>query len=201
MKRIIYALTEPTGEVRYVGITRNSLAWRLTRHICDARKKHETNHRSCWIRSLLAKSLTPLIVELETTEDLTRERFWILKYRAEGARLTNASDGCESHLSYSPPQSVRDAISKAKRGKPISPHHRAALIKAITGRPMSAKAKAALIESNHARRNRATHCKHGHEFTPENTLSRPEGYRQCKACRQAIKRRHNARLKLARQLA
>lgn len=27
-----------------------------------------------------------------------------------------------------------------------------------------------------------THCKHGHEFTPENTYIRPNGRRQCRTC-------------------
>ncbi len=29
---------------------------------------------------------------------------------------------------------------------------------------------------------RKTHCKHGHEFTPENTIYRENGYRQCRQC-------------------
>lgn len=28
-----------------------------------------------------------------------------------------------------------------------------------------------------------THCPHGHEFTQENTYIRPDGYKECKACR------------------
>ena len=35
-----------------------------------------------------------------------------------------------------------------------------------------------------------THCKHGHEFTPENTHIRPNGTRRCRACDRAL---HNAR--------
>jgi hypothetical protein len=34
-----------------------------------------------------------------------------------------------------------------------------------------------------AARNAAkTHCKHGHEFTPENTVARRDGRRRCRAC-------------------
>ena len=28
-----------------------------------------------------------------------------------------------------------------------------------------------------------THCPHGHEFTDENTYTRPDGYKECRACR------------------
>ena len=38
---------------------------------------------------------------------------------------------------------------------------------------------------------RKTHCKHGHEFTEENTYLSPMG-RHCKTCRLATKRRHYA---------
>lgn len=37
-----------------------------------------------------------------------------------------------------------------------------------------------------------THCKHGHEFTPENTWLTKEGYRHCKEC-QRIKQRRRYR--------
>lgn len=33
-----------------------------------------------------------------------------------------------------------------------------------------------------------THCAHGHEFTPENTIRKSNGCRQCRACKQAYDR-------------
>ncbi|HZQ33748.1 MAG TPA: HNH endonuclease [Mycobacterium sp.] len=39
---------------------------------------------------------------------------------------------------------------------------------------------------------RKTHCKHGHEYTPENTLITPLGRRRCRACH----REHVARTRL-----
>lgn len=30
--------------------------------------------------------------------------------------------------------------------------------------------------------NKQTHCKYGHPYTPENTYTREEGWRQCRTC-------------------
>lgn len=40
-----------------------------------------------------------------------------------------------------------------------------------------------------------THCKRGHEFTPENTLRQNEGHRACRECHKEIKRRYRKRLR------
>lgn len=40
---------------------------------------------------------------------------------------------------------------------------------------------------------RKTHCIHGHEFTPENTVHRPAGGRSCRACDNAKARRYRTR--------
>lgn len=37
--------------------------------------------------------------------------------------------------------------------------------------------------SNSAINKRKTHCKHGHELTPENTYTYPRGWRGCRKCR------------------
>jgi hypothetical protein len=40
-----------------------------------------------------------------------------------------------------------------------------------------------LAENIRRAKRRLTHCKHGHEFTQENTYWRKEGRRMCRACR------------------
>lgn len=45
-------------------------------------------------------------------------------------------------------------------------------------------------ESPYARKARQTHCKHGHEFTPENTYYHPtRGTRNCRTCQRESNRR------------
>jgi hypothetical protein len=46
------------------------------------------------------------------------------------------------------------------------------------------------VEMMAALKRSRTHCKYGHEFTPENTYIRPEGRRECRVC---IEDRHVAR--------
>lgn len=57
---------------------------------------------------------------------------------------------------------------------------------------MADRALAASRCKDKARAIRATHCKHGHEWTPENTRY-AGGYRRCRACtRESGRRRVNA---------
>ena len=45
-----------------------------------------------------------------------------------------------------------------------------------------------------------THCKHGHEFTPENTrITNDKGWRECIACRRLSSRKHKERVRLEQQ--
>jgi hypothetical protein len=39
-------------------------------------------------------------------------------------------------------------------------------------------------------------CKHGHEYTPENTIVTPRGYRECVACREDWKASRAARARM-----
>ncbi len=39
-----------------------------------------------------------------------------------------------------------------------------------------------MVQKKRTKRYTMTHCKHGHEFTPENTYIPPRGWRQCREC-------------------
>lgn len=53
-------------------------------------------------------------------------------------------------------------------------------------------------EVNAARQLAKTHCKHGHEYTPENTLFlKGSGWRRCRECNREAQRRRDAKRKAA----
>lgn len=99
---VIYALRCPkTNQVRYIGKT-GELKKRIGMHLRDARKPIRKNDRRpvcCWIRKLVAKGLEPKVEVLQ--ECLpgmmnASEQEWIAQYKADGAKLLNATDGGES---------------------------------------------------------------------------------------------------------
>ena len=90
----IYTLSCPvSNEVRYVGKTIQVPKKRLNNHLSAARTNRYDAYCQRWIRSLLNKNLTPIMTIIETTHDVTRERYWIDYYRKNTSKLTNAKDG------------------------------------------------------------------------------------------------------------
>jgi len=92
---IIYALSDPiTGEIRYIGKTKNELYKRLSGHYKDKHKTYKTN----WILSLNKLGLKPCIsiIEICTEENWQeREKYWISFYKNQGNKLTNLLEGGE----------------------------------------------------------------------------------------------------------
>ena len=97
----IYTLTDPiTNQIRYVGITKNSLNKRLQGHIHDCKSKKPT-HKINWIKSLLSKKLLPIIElleEVETSIIFEMEMYWIAQFKAWGFNLTNSTEGGETPI-------------------------------------------------------------------------------------------------------
>jgi hypothetical protein len=95
-KTHIYVLKDPTtNEVRYVGKA-NHPKKRYSKHIRDVERHDPTSHKHFWIRKLLRNNQKPLLEVIETidmSEWKERECYWIGKYRSEGIRLTNSTDG------------------------------------------------------------------------------------------------------------
>lgn len=105
----IYWLSDPeTGEMRYVGKTKQTLQKRYYYHCHPDGKSHNTK----WINSLLKKSLRPNINVLQTLsseDDMNMaEVYWIAYFKSVGCRLTNECIG------------GRGGSIKGKKRKPCS---------------------------------------------------------------------------------
>src|SRR3954463_8068635 len=103
----IYAFLDPDSyEARYVGKTR--LRWvsnRLAHHRDSARGYTRAVGCSAWLRDLIDKGRNPKIVileEVDETDWVEGERFWIGYLRSLGAELLNRSDGGDGAKGYVP---------------------------------------------------------------------------------------------------
>jgi len=93
----IYVLKDPRNtSIRYVGWSKNPIA-RLRAHLNDSRKLR--SHKDKWVNLLKRNGLVPIIEIIEqTTKPQEREIYWISRLRADGHKLTNATDGGEGAL-------------------------------------------------------------------------------------------------------
>lgn len=100
MKRIarIYTLVDPVnGKVFYVGQTISSLSSRLSSHVRDV-KKNPQWAKSKRIRKIMDAGLRPLIYEVATLQDFTKqelrdtEQAWIDFYKLGHKGVTNLAD-------------------------------------------------------------------------------------------------------------
>lgn len=186
----VYALEDPRSkEIKYVGLTKN-LKNRITRHVYQGRHTPNLNERTLWLKSLLDDGFRPGVLILEKTTNPMYEKYWIRYFWETGQNLTNISEGGDSHPGCVIHENTRKGSVLSRKGVPISDKHRAALIKSLTGRPVKQSTLDKLIEASHRRKNSATHCRNGHEFTPENTkILNYNGYRVCRICRNNTKRK------------
>lgn len=125
----IYSLADPlTGQIRYVGITICSIKKRFGEHISRAKGQGRT-HRDCWIKSLLAKGLLPIIAALEQgigDQWQDRERHWIAELRKTND-LVNLTDGGEGTPGFKMPRDAVEKIAAMKRGTKYPPGRKSAM--------------------------------------------------------------------------
>lgn len=127
----IYALTDPNGVVRYVGKS-DAPMFRYRRHLEDA----SDTHKARWIRALASVGAKPTlhilqVVAFEQWQEA--ERRWIARLTAEGAILTNSTEGGKGPLAPSP--ETREKMRQRKLGGKQSIEHRRKVSAALKGRP------------------------------------------------------------------
>lgn len=98
MNYIIYALKEiNSNELRYIGLTTGTLKSRLNRHLIDKKINHKTN----WIKKIGKENIEIIIIEENIIDHkilCEKEIYYIDRYKKEGHRLTNITNGGEGWI-------------------------------------------------------------------------------------------------------
>lgn len=108
-----------SNHVRYVGKTINW--WRPRFHEKEALTSKKFTHKIRWILKLLAAKRTYDVITIkqlpyDVSDELLslEEKFFIAKYRAEGHRLTNATDGGEGCIHPSQETRIKMGIAQKR---------------------------------------------------------------------------------------
>lgn len=113
----LYTLTDPRGDIRYVGAT-TDVSSRVARHIVDSRDPKRNSIRDVWVRELLTEGLRPILNIIDTANSETwqeKEMYYISLYRAMGCDLVNSTDGGVGGLN--PIAETRRKRSEAQTGE------------------------------------------------------------------------------------
>jgi hypothetical protein len=221
----IYALCQPiekwkTGDVRYVGKTAGFVWHRVRAHSYAAKRANPRLPVHRWLRKQIDAGLPFHIKHLERIppgEDwVSRERYWIEKYRAKGVKLLNLTDGGDglAGLPRSAEHRAKIAAALRKGGEfacetcGASFWRKANQIRrgqnkfcsracysasnAGVSRPVSIQCVEAGVAAAAAKRRAQTHCKRGHELSGPNVYLNPRGVRVCKECRRLHKTKHRS---------
>ena len=144
----IYILRDPRNdEVRYVGLTTRPLTSRLSEHLYVARNRVRHTHCTCWILNLLEQGLKPVIEEVDTAtvDELNGlEVYYIQKFKNDGAKLTNHTNGGKANFEVSP--EARRKLSEAHKGKVLTDEHKENIARSQTGKRHSAKTKSKIAQ-------------------------------------------------------
>lgn len=221
----IYGLYDPCDtRVGYIGKTTKPLYTRLGEHIAEARRsknggRGEQRGLNLWIMELIGEGVLPLIRLLETCDedlDSILEKEWIANTKLLPHRLVNGTEGGEGGRHTPEVRAKMSAAHKAlwedetyranqttafkeRRAYSHTPEatyaKQSATMKDLWANP-DFRAKMALVHKPYSKN---THCKHGHEFTPENTYVNAKGYRTCKTCSFRRTRERRQRLAAAKE--
>lgn len=154
----IYALRDPrTGNLRYCGQTSDPDD-RLSKHLNAARQEKNKFYNACWIRSLLALKLKPVMEILDVVPDCESdfwEREYIQNFRERNFDLTNFSDGGNAPMrgKKQSPETIAKRVAKAigripwNKGQKTAPETLEKLSAIRKGKPSPNKGKIASLET------------------------------------------------------
>lgn len=161
----IYALVDPrTNQIRYIGVTKNSLKSRLNCHIRQAKQNPGigNKHKNYWIRQLLQNDLAPEIAIIEKCNNsksaFAGEVWWIELLTKLNYPLVNIAKGGDKPPSWK--NKKHSEITKKKQSKSIRAYY------ANNEHP----SKGTNHTKNHRDRIRASRKKNGTKSNPETML-------------------------------
>ena len=214
---LIYMLREYTSSSpRYVGKTSRSLHLRMANHMQVAGRNPRLPVGR-WLAKVKRSGGSVCIELLESVpvgqDWQLREKFWIAKYRAEGAALLNLTDGGEGLSGHVFSVDHKEKIAAALRtgrecfclncgssfwGKKNQIENGDAKYcsKSCYQKSQIGKQKAnpafplAAITAAAAARRAMNECKRGHQLSGDNLYQSPSGSRVCKECRKLHKSTH-----------
>lgn len=141
--------TRDENNVRYVGKTVKPLQYRLSSHLCEARKalsqNYTHNHKCNWINLELSEGFEIKILEIDSCDETVNwedlEMYWIQYYKDAGFSLVNTTiggEGCpgvkqskewitkrmEKQIGVSRSEECKQNISKALTGRVLTEEHK-----------------------------------------------------------------------------
>ena len=131
----VYCLLDENGIIRYVGKTQKTLLYRLSEHVKESRSGTKT-HKCNWVRSLLAKKMSPKIELLCEVDGngCKEETSWIALFRSVGVKLTNGTDGGEGISGHKHSEETRKKLRESHIGHFPSEETKKKMGIAATGR-------------------------------------------------------------------
>lgn len=166
IKYTIYKLIDPeTNEVRYIGLTFNTLKQRLKSHYSEKSKSHKSN----WVQKLRSRGLKPIIESIESDissydEVCEREIYWIDKLKNEGHSLTNMASGGNKNKKMS--DETRKKMSDSAKNRDFK-----LVLSDETKEILSLKAKERFEDDNERERLRISNKKYEDSKTDEQKLN------------------------------
>lgn len=165
IKYTIYKLIDPeTNEVRYIGLTFNTLKQRLKSHYSEKSKSHKSN----WVQKLRSKGLKPIIESIESNissydEVCNKEIYYINKYKSEGHRLTNMASGGNKNKKMS--DETRKKMSESAKNRKFK-----LVLSEETKKILSEKAKQRFKDNNEREKIRIKNKKYEANKTKQQKL-------------------------------